>query len=339
MRKYLLPEDGIFYKANLHCHTTVSDGRLSPEAVKEAYKKAGYSIVAFTDHEVFVPHLELCDEDFLALNGYELEIIEPELSVRHRRCTHLCFIAKDPDKKDQVCFTSSYIWGNAQNYLDVINYDRSAPDYERVYSHEGINDLIAKGKEAGFFVTYNHPRWSLETAAEYCGYEGMDAMEIVNYGCLNTGYGDHNEQAYDEMLRSGKKIFCVATDDNHNKNPIDDKLYSDSFGGFIQIKADKLEYKTIISAIESGHFYASMGPSIKELYFEDGKIHIECDNAMKIIAKYGMRRARCVCCDDNSLTSAEFPVAEDCGYVRLTVIDKDGKYAHTSAYFVEDLYN
>ena len=35
MRKYLLPENGNFYKANLHCHSTVSDGTLTPEEMKE----------------------------------------------------------------------------------------------------------------------------------------------------------------------------------------------------------------------------------------------------------------------------------------------------------------
>ena len=35
---YLLPEKGNFYKANLHCHTVVSDGALTPEQVKEAYQ-------------------------------------------------------------------------------------------------------------------------------------------------------------------------------------------------------------------------------------------------------------------------------------------------------------
>ena len=74
MRKYLLPEAGTFYKANLHCHSTVSDGRLSPEEVKNVYKKKGYSVVAFTDHDVLVPHPELDDEDFLPLNGYEIEV-------------------------------------------------------------------------------------------------------------------------------------------------------------------------------------------------------------------------------------------------------------------------
>ena len=28
MRKYLLPETGNFYKSNLHCHTTMSDGKI-----------------------------------------------------------------------------------------------------------------------------------------------------------------------------------------------------------------------------------------------------------------------------------------------------------------------
>lgn len=54
MRKYLLPETGQFYKANLHAHTSMSDGKDTPEEVKEIFKAMGYSIVAYTDHDVFV---------------------------------------------------------------------------------------------------------------------------------------------------------------------------------------------------------------------------------------------------------------------------------------------
>ena len=43
MKKYLIPETGSFYKANLHCHTTISDGSMTPEEVKEHYKAAGYT--------------------------------------------------------------------------------------------------------------------------------------------------------------------------------------------------------------------------------------------------------------------------------------------------------
>ena len=55
MNKYLLGGKGQFYKANLHCHTDLSDGFLTPEEVKALYKAHGYSIVAFTDHDILIP--------------------------------------------------------------------------------------------------------------------------------------------------------------------------------------------------------------------------------------------------------------------------------------------
>ena len=59
----LLPKTG-YYKANLHCHTTLSDGEFTPQQVKEAYMAQGYSIVAFTDHRRYVHHTELDSPDF-----------------------------------------------------------------------------------------------------------------------------------------------------------------------------------------------------------------------------------------------------------------------------------
>ena len=58
MKKYVFPEVGNFYKANLHCHTTFSDGVLTPEQVKELYLANGYSIVAYTDHDNLLPVLQ-----------------------------------------------------------------------------------------------------------------------------------------------------------------------------------------------------------------------------------------------------------------------------------------
>ena len=76
MKKYLLPQEGIFFKANLHAHTTLSDGRLTPEQLKDFYLAHGYSIVAYTDHRRYAFHKELCDEHFLALAAYEVDINE-----------------------------------------------------------------------------------------------------------------------------------------------------------------------------------------------------------------------------------------------------------------------
>ena len=88
MIKHLLPGSGNFYKANLHCHTTISDGRKTPEEVRRIYKEQGYSVVAFTDHDVFIPHPELAEEDFLPLNGFEIEINEWNKPWEHTKSCH-----------------------------------------------------------------------------------------------------------------------------------------------------------------------------------------------------------------------------------------------------------
>ena len=76
MKKTLLSMELPVYKANLHTHTTLSDGKCTPEQIKAMYLAEGYSIVAYTDHDILLDHADLCDERFLALNGYEIEVME-----------------------------------------------------------------------------------------------------------------------------------------------------------------------------------------------------------------------------------------------------------------------
>ena len=72
MKDYdFFPGEGKFYKANLHCHTVISDGKLTKEQIKEEYQKRGYSIVAFTDHRTYGYHPELTDENFIALSAFQ----------------------------------------------------------------------------------------------------------------------------------------------------------------------------------------------------------------------------------------------------------------------------
>ena len=39
MRYNLFPEEGTFYKANLHSHTNISDGKLSPVEMRDLYRE------------------------------------------------------------------------------------------------------------------------------------------------------------------------------------------------------------------------------------------------------------------------------------------------------------
>ena len=339
MKRYLLPETGAFYKANLHCHSTLSDGSLSPEEIKKIYMEQGYSIVAYTDHDILIPHPELKEENFLPLNGIEMEVNEEkDADFSLIKTCHMCFVALEEDNITAPCWhRSKYRFGNAPKFEHLVKFDETQPDYERAYTPERISDMMRIGREKGFFVTYNHPTWSLENYAEYSRYENMNAMEIVNFGCVVTGYDDYNAKAYDDMLRCGKRIYCIATDDNHNRYEIGSRDF-DSFGGFTMIKADKLEYRTITKALEEGHFYASQGPSIHALWVEDGKIHIECSEADRIILTTGIRRTDIVFAENGvPVTQADFAVRPDDGYVRITVIDARGDHADTNAYFVEEL--
>ncbi len=314
MKKFLLPESGNFYKANLHCHSTFSDGKWTPEELKERYMRHGYSIIAFTDHRTMHSQAHLTDNDFLALDGYEIDVNQQEANRNgYRKTCHFCLVAKKP--------------GMTQ------------PDFgdEDTYTGENISRIMQSAREKGFFVTYNHPNWSLEDFSDYINYHGMDAMEICNFGCVIVGYADYVPQFYDEMLRYGKRIFCVATDDNHNRHD-ESSVYCDSFGGWVSIKADALDYETVAKALEDGHFYSSQGPEIKELWYEDGVIHIKTSPVKKIDFVFGSRRADTRVAENGEyLTEAECVVPDNSIFVRISAKDENGFPADTNAYFVDEL--
>ena len=314
MKKYLLPENGSFYKANLHCHTTVSDGKLTPEEVKEEYMARGYSVVAYTDHRILVPHPELCDEGFVALNGYEFDALDDKRArpINHVKTCHVCLVATSPDLTE-------------------------IPNIERVYTPENITALMNTGRESGFFVTYNHPAWSLEDLRDYSQYHGLHAVEMYNYSSYVSGMNEYNTHVYDEILREGERIYCIGADDNHNDYPLDSPK-SDSFGAFTLIKAEKLEYEAITSALLAGSFYASRGPVINALWLEDGEIHIECEDSAEIIFNTNGRRRFSVYPEEGKpLTAAAFKLLDEDIYVRVTVVDKEGKTANTNAYFLDEI--
>lgn len=331
-RVYLLDESKKRYKANLHCHSTVSDGKLSPEELKQCYKERGYSILAYTDHEVLVLHNELSDAEFLAMPGYELQTFgDKELPKLMRRVNHMNFYPKDPQNRKLPFFNLSDVMqlDRPPDVSDVI-YDGDGNE-DKEYSAQGLNRLIAKAKAAGFIVSYNHPTWSKEDASVYTNLEGLFAMEIYNHGCAVAGYDCYCPCVYDEMLRSGQKIGCLSTDDTHHPE--------DLFGGFTMVYADALTHSAVIEALEKGDFYASRGPIIERLWYEDGVFHIECSPAKEIIVSNSGRRsvsASVKRAENGYITSAEFPIQGNDLYVRFTVTDAAGLTANTRAYWREE---
>lgn len=341
MKTYLLPQGGKFYKANLHMHTKVSDGQMTPEEVKEAYMEKGYSIVAYTDHEALVPHTELTDENFVAITSYEIATNEYNAhgGWNYTRTYHINLYAKDPNKDISPVFTMSRLWpAHAGNYMSD---EAKAVEWPREYGVDSINALIARAREDGFIVSLNHPNWSLQGYEDYAALKGVWGVEYYNTGCVRAGYPD-TMQPIDDLLRLGERVFPLATDDAHasRQNP------HDCFGGFCMVKAEKLDYATVFEALEKGDFYASSAPLIEELYLEDGVLHITTSPAAKVEVITD-RRARW-CRRGEGLTEFTFDLSgfikesRDVAdplyppYFRITVTDASGETAQTRAYFPED---
>ena len=314
----LLPQAGQFYKANLHCHTVLSDGHWTKEHVKEEYQKRGYSIVAFTDHRHYGWHPELMDDSFIPLAAYEADLNEPfppTGGFQRVRTYHLNFYDTDPQTRGG--FTALQ---PPQVYGDL----------------DALNNFIAEQNANGFLCCYNHPYWSLQCYDDYKDLRGVFAMEIYNHGCELDGLYGYAPQSYDEMLRAaGKPLFCVATDDNHDSyepgNP-----RCDSFGGWTMFKLPSLSYENVIAALKSGNFYASTGPEIHSLTIQDGALHVQCSAVEKIYVVTQGRRClmELAPTGENGLTEAAFPLNGDEGYIRVDCRDASGHHAYSNAYFL-----
>ncbi|MBR2343287.1 MAG: hypothetical protein IKA64_03440 [Clostridia bacterium] len=244
-RIYMLAPEGNLYKTNLHCHTTVSDGKFTPEEIKKLYMERGYSAVAFTDHKVCRPHPELTDASFVALTGVEIAF-----GIGRSTSVHICGIARDPLAT-----------------LEIPN--------EPMDDMEKINAGIRRLNELDFITTLNHPRWSGMSYADVTEIGEVGNIEVANgFEMIQDGYGT-SDAIYELELRRGRRAYPLATDDSHRATA-DGGAGPEYFHGFTVIRAEELTYGALISALDSGSFYASTGPLFHELWIEGGVLHVEC---------------------------------------------------------------
>lgn len=344
MRIDFFPAEGNFYKANLHCHTTFSDGKATPEEVKEQYKSHGYSIVAYTDHNNCINHAELDDEGFLAITSYEADYNRktPEKPIfTHLPCFHINFYAKDRENAalinplmDRIANWNRRL-GRAADYVPAYHGEPGVEEY----SQEAINKLISDANALGYLVCLNHPCWSLQTYNDYDKLEGLWAMEIVNFGCENAGFIEDATHIYDRMLRFGKRLFPVCSDDNHNARGFEPP-YGDSFGGFTVIRAPELKYGTIMKALENGDFFCSSGPLFEEAYYEDGKVYVKCSPVRSIrLLNEGRDAPIKIAPKGELITEAVFDVdpAFVGKFIRVDLRDDEGHLASTKPIYMSDI--
>lgn len=175
----LFDTDKPFFKGNLHCHTTNSDGKLTPEECKAFYREHDYDFLSITDHRKLSEETHL-EDGMLVLCGMEMDYYLPGEVV------HLVGVGLSQELNQHD------VSRNMQSYIDLVNrYDGRV--------------IIA------------HPAWSLNTVTTLSGLHGLTAAEIYNSASTYPWNGDRADSSnvLDAAAAHGTFFNFVASDDSH----------------------------------------------------------------------------------------------------------------------------
>lgn len=338
--KHLLPRTN-YYRANLHSHSTISDGAFSPEELKQIYKSRGYQILAITDHNITIAHPELEDEDFLLITANEINIDEKTPIGPYGKTYHLNLYARQQDNLWQPWLPPKLYNADARQYVDKASPADLVPSYDT----DAVNAIIAAANENGFLVCYNHPTWSLQSYPDYAGLKGLWGVELYNTCTCVGGCDENNNRVYQDMLMAGNTLFPVAADDLHHRdNP--HKIA----GGWVMIGAEKLEYDTVLAAMARGDLYASTGAEIHGITVSDGILSVDCSPAHCIkITTHCRRGGGHFLPEDGQTTLAHCELdlndwlkiwqedGQENAFVRVEIIGPENKKAYSRAYRLKEL--
>ena len=238
-------------KACLHLHTTLSDGKKTPEEALELYEKAGYDILAITDHWKFYPGGQYGNMKILA--GCEYDIAGFQTADGPYETFHV--VGLDMDRQPE---------------LNTSLREEPIPVRQKVCR---IVDAI---HAAGGIAVLAHPAWSLNTPEEIMNCGCFDATEIYN-SVSDWGMSDrpYSGQIVDMLATVGTHFPLLATDDVHYYD-------GDEMRGMIMLDAEAVEATGFAGAIRSRSFYATQGPEVHLERISQDQVKVTCSPASKI---------------------------------------------------------
>lgn len=185
------------------------------------------------------------------------------------------------------------------------------------------NAIISKVKAVGGEVVICHPYWCGHNVSHLLPIQGAVAVEVYNATCTKIGKGLSSVH-WDDMLDAGMILPAVAVDDAHRGRDI--------FMGWTMIKAESLDVDAVMGALRTGCFYASCGPVIEDARMVDGKLTVRCSPAVEINFIAQRSSGRSFFADGEPITSAEVAVPEAWRYVRVEIVDSQGRRAWTNPF-------
>jgi hypothetical protein len=308
------------YKGNVHAHSRRSDGRLTPAEVARAYREAGYHFLALSDHERYADTTEFDTEEFLLIPAVEYAVNAPGAGFRGHHFqgllgTEEALAAAGPCRLQHDQVLQRLPWRGPQTVQRAVDFLRAS----------------------GQFVIYNHPVWSRLEVDDLLAVQGLLGIEVYNHGCAVEDATGRADLLWDQMLRRGRRVFGIASDDNHNHWPFGSPA-CDSFGGWIAVAADRLTRAALATALGAGRFYASTGPEVLAYEVSGLEVHVASSPVARIqFITYERRGAVRWADPHGQITAASHRLHGDEVFVRVECVDHFGRTAWTNPIFLEDL--
>jgi hypothetical protein len=318
VKKTTFIPEGQFYQGNIHCHSTRSDGHLSPEKVVEAYRGKGYHFIAFTEHNLYSDFSKFNGDGFITIQGVEASPAMPEGETR---AYHFIALPGDSARRKSAS-------------LPMYRHGDETP-CAPFFSYGDLQEFIDNFYNRGYMVMINHPFWSRIEYDEILPLKNLFAVEIYNFCSGVIENMAESNVCYDALLRNGMKLWCAAVDDNHNEFALSGAR-RDSFGGFICVKAESLCESDICDAIARGSFYSSTGPEIYDFYLDGDEVHFSSSPAARIYVSGDVRQILSEAAADSEhlLTGLTGKIFGDERYIRVECYDANGKKAYTNPIFL-----
>lgn len=197
----------------------------------------------------------------------------------------------------------------------------------------GPQEALGAVVEASRLVFIAHPSWSLLEAANLLQMEGYLGVEVFNQTCRRLSNRGHSESQWDVMLYSGCTTWGLAVDDCH--------LVKDMGQGWIMARCQERTEAAILAAVESGSFYASMGPELRGLELRDGEIVVRCSpcaQAAVIGAAPGSGRTSWYMEDlARPFEEVALPVPSSEAWLHVEIMDEQGRKAWSNPFRPEEL--
>lgn len=289
------------YKICLHCHTSRSDGQLTYEEVLSSYARAGYDMLAVTDHWVWNDPGEYMGalpdgtpQRLRIVSGCEYNVGSSETAAG---VFHILALdcPRKPNLNQQMC-----------------NDTRMSPV-------EKARILIKEIHRAGGLAVLAHPAWSLNTPDQIFALGDVDATEIYN-SVSDWGMSDRPYAGIivDQVAARGMCLPLIATDDSHYYN-------GDQFRGMIMAEATAVDREGLGEVIAEERFYATMGPEVHLERVDANTVRVRCSPAVKIVFPSNLAWTAGRILRGEGLTEALYTFKEEEHFVRAEAVDAEGR--------------